>query len=897
MLSETTSAPTVAMSRAPVRLTVLIPLLGIFAAGVWMQDLVLFAIGSSPTLNLMIISLGVFSGLLAFMRAVEVDRDQAIIARLETLSSAHDMPSGKTRRSSAVVQAFYSIQRAAETEGSRGYKGAVEQECAGLRSTYQQRVALLQYMTGLLISLGLLGTFLGLLQTLISSSGILDAVSTNASVGAGGDSTEQFANMIGALKAPLANMGTAFSSSLFGLLGSIMVGLMVLLLQRNGGANVTNFRALMQGSQTRLFAFKQNETVDAEVVEDILAAMLQRERLAQGRSERILESFANSLRAIEAMSTGMERIAGTLDGMAVQVAVLPTWCEQNRESAAKLQAVGEGLGRIDSRLEHIGQNVVAAQDRLADQGEAAVVELREIGAGLREQAKDSRATVVHLGAVETQVGAVRTHVVGLHDQAVRGQSTMMTIMASLNGVSETVGTIKDQGEKGLHILNGLGAELRIQSRLSEEVLTQVGTSQERLSDMSVDLVQLVTLARQTHGLAGSLHSDVARISDLVSILQTKAAALEPISRATSTAVGQLTELAAAQHGLRHGFDAFREDLSQTAGQALREVETLSGVLNHLVAISSQSFEDGRSQLRQFLEALVRLEEIQGQHHAAGQRASQTLNTMTGQMQGIAGHLAEVASSIPTQQRHLSQIEVMLEPLKGLGMTAQEQLGWLDRLVERLGRLEVLQQSSQHALGEMTTGQVGQAQLLAKLLAATTARGDHDSHTSSALERSADTLERLETVLQGLPRTDLVVEQGGVLSARLLGLSDQVTAVVRAQTDLRGEAQRATDLLQKVTAENRSTDEKRYESLRQIFVAMSKIADVLEKGTTTDKTQKEALRELDRSIRAVDSGLKDLAIILKTERDTELSRVKNVVGRMEERIRDLADKFEKWRKPD
>lgn len=148
MLSETTSAPTVAMSRAPVRLTVLIPLLGIFAAGFWMQDLVLFAIGSSPTLNLMIISLGVLSGLLAFMRAVEVDRDQAIIARLETLSSAHDMPSGKTRRSSPVVQAFYSIQRAAETEGSRGYKGAVEQECAGLRSTYQQRVALLQYKIG-----------------------------------------------------------------------------------------------------------------------------------------------------------------------------------------------------------------------------------------------------------------------------------------------------------------------------------------------------------------------------------------------------------------------------------------------------------------------------------------------------------------------------------------------------------------------------------------------------------------------------------------------------------------------------------------------------------------------------------------------------------------------------
>mgnify|MGYP002654298689 FL=1 len=897
MLSVTTSAPTVATSRTPARLTILIPFLGIFLAGIFLQDLVLFAISTNPILNLMIISLGVYAGLLAFMRAVEVDRDQAIIAKLETLSSAHDLPSDRARRSSAVVHAFRSIQRAAETEGLRGYKDAVEQECAGMRSTYQQRVALLQYMTGLLISLGLLGTFLGLLQTLISSSGILDAVSTNTSAGAGGDSTEQFANMIAALKAPLADMGTAFSSSLFGLLGSIMVGVMVLLLQRNGVANVTNFRAQMQGSQARLFSFKQNETVDAEVVQDILAAMLERERLTHGRSEKILESFASSLRAIGTMSTGMERIAGTLDGMAVQIAVLPAWCEQSRETAGKLQAVGEGLGRIDARLEQIGQNVVAAKDRLADQGEAVVVELRGIGAGLQEQAKDSRATVAHLGAVEAQVGAVLTQVVGLHDQSVQGQSTMVALTASLTGVSEAVGAIRVQGERGLGILDGLGGELRVQSRLGEEVVTQLGASEGRLRDMSVDLGQLVTVAGQTNGLAGSLHTDVARICDLVSMLRTDAAALEPISRATSTAVGQLTELATAQQGMRQGFEAFREDLSQTAVQALREVESVAGVLNQLLTLTDQSYEDGRSQLRQFLEALNRLEEIQGQHQAAGQRASQTLTAMTGQMQGIAGHLSEVASSIPTQQRHLSQIEGMLEPLKGFGTMAQEQLGGIDRLVERFARLEVLQQSSQSALGEMTTGQVGQTQLLARLLAAITARGDHDGHMSSALERSADTLERLETVLQGLPRTDLMVEQGGVLSARLLALSDQVTALLRAQTDLRGEAQRTTDLLQKAAVENRSTEEKRYESLRQIFVAMSKIADVLEKGTTSETTQKEALRELDRSIRAVDAGLKDLAIVLKTERDTELSRVKTVVGRMEERIRDLADKFEKWRKPD
>jgi MotA/TolQ/ExbB proton channel family len=78
---------------------------------------------------------------------------------------------------------------------------------------------LLRYLVGLLIFLGLLGTFWGLLQT-VSSVG--DAIK-NLDVGAGQSST-MFEELKNGLQRPLAGMGLSFASSLFGLAGSLILG-------------------------------------------------------------------------------------------------------------------------------------------------------------------------------------------------------------------------------------------------------------------------------------------------------------------------------------------------------------------------------------------------------------------------------------------------------------------------------------------------------------------------------------------------------------------------------------------------------------------------------------------------------------------------------------------------
>ena len=88
-----------------------------------------------------------------------------------------------------------------------------------LASRLDESRDLMRYMVSLLIFLGLLGTFWGLLQTVTS---VGDAIK-NLDVGAG-QSSSMFEELKTGLQRPLEGMGLSFSASLFGLAGSLILG-------------------------------------------------------------------------------------------------------------------------------------------------------------------------------------------------------------------------------------------------------------------------------------------------------------------------------------------------------------------------------------------------------------------------------------------------------------------------------------------------------------------------------------------------------------------------------------------------------------------------------------------------------------------------------------------------
>ncbi len=76
-----------------------------------------------------------------------------------------------------------------------------------------------RYLIGLLVFLGLLGTFWGLLHTIGSIGDTIRALDPGS-----GNANDMLESLKTGLSAPLAGMGTAFSSSLFGLSGSLVLG-------------------------------------------------------------------------------------------------------------------------------------------------------------------------------------------------------------------------------------------------------------------------------------------------------------------------------------------------------------------------------------------------------------------------------------------------------------------------------------------------------------------------------------------------------------------------------------------------------------------------------------------------------------------------------------------------
>jgi membrane associated rhomboid family serine protease len=120
-----------------------------------------------------------------------------------------------------------------------------------------------KYLTALLIFLGLLGTFWGLLETVRSVGDLVGAMS----LGPDKDIAESMLHLKSGLAEPLSGMGTAFSSSLFGLVFSLILGFVYLQAQRAKNTffsvveSTLNVQTILPGSGDATGALNNNETL------------------------------------------------------------------------------------------------------------------------------------------------------------------------------------------------------------------------------------------------------------------------------------------------------------------------------------------------------------------------------------------------------------------------------------------------------------------------------------------------------------------------------------------------------------------------------------------------------------------------------------------------------------
>ena len=150
-----------------------------------------------------------------------------------------------------------------------------------------------RYMIGLLVFLGLLGTFWGLLQTIGAVSLVINSLDANSA-----NFQAMMSQLRSGLDAPLSGMATAFSSSLFGLAGSLILGFLDLQL---GQAMGRFFNEL----EDWLSAFARfNDSNTAGGAHGALAHGMSEEaaRALLSLSQSIAEGETNRTKIVEQMS-------------------------------------------------------------------------------------------------------------------------------------------------------------------------------------------------------------------------------------------------------------------------------------------------------------------------------------------------------------------------------------------------------------------------------------------------------------------------------------------------------------------------------------------------------------------------------------------------------------------
>ena len=187
-----------------------------------------------------------------------------------------------------------------------------------------------RYMTGLLVFLGLLGTFWGLIET-VSTVG---SVISNLRVGS--DAGSVFDTLREGLAAPLGGMGIAFSSSLFGLAGSLVLGFLDL---QSGQAQNRFYTDLEDWLSTtvRDLSADPEAAPAAGVSNDVRAAI---ERLRDTISDA-----GSSKSATTAMATLAEAIQSLVHHMRTEQQMIRDWADSQAEQHRDIRRLLEILVR------------------------------------------------------------------------------------------------------------------------------------------------------------------------------------------------------------------------------------------------------------------------------------------------------------------------------------------------------------------------------------------------------------------------------------------------------------------------------------------------------------------------------------------------------------------------
>jgi hypothetical protein len=197
-----------------------------------------------------------------------------------------------------------------------------------------------RYMTGLLVFLGLLGTFWGLIETVGSVGNVINTLKP------GGDAGSIFDSLKEGLAAPLSGMGISFSSSLFGLAGSLVLGFLDLQTSQAQNRFYTELEDWLS-TTVRDLGGDQGAVVAAAPVAAGAGAMSGDLRTAIERLREAITDSGSNRATTTAMANLAEAIQGLVHHMRTEQQMIRDWVDSQAQQHREIRRLLEILVRED----------------------------------------------------------------------------------------------------------------------------------------------------------------------------------------------------------------------------------------------------------------------------------------------------------------------------------------------------------------------------------------------------------------------------------------------------------------------------------------------------------------------------------------------------------------------
>lgn len=236
--------------------------------------------------------------------------------------------------------------------------------------------SLLQYVTGLLVFLGLIGTFIGLMNMVGSVGGIIGGLDTT------GSNSDAFSKLISDLKGPLVGMATGFSSSLFGLFTSLTLGLMGRFSSQAANTLKIHFEAWLANVSQIETADNEDPVmlgvrgpVDTEGLRKLSGAVAS----VTASFKELREHFGITAEGITSLAKTQVRQTGYLQRTARHLqSIADEQVNMDRKLSATLERMTDALAKIEERGREQADAMMESNAKLAERLEAAFEQFAEI---------------------------------------------------------------------------------------------------------------------------------------------------------------------------------------------------------------------------------------------------------------------------------------------------------------------------------------------------------------------------------------------------------------------------------------------------------------------------------------------------------------------------------------